>query len=299
MRLWKLALLTLMTLCFLAGAAAEEIPLPVPTLEPVEFAKDIVPLSIEKNQRYIANEACYSEDGLSYHDDSLDIRIHKYRAYDTPICVAFVQIADPSQLRTSQARPFPSTTTVHIAAIAKSVKAVIAINADWFVYHTAGIIYRQGRLLRDRPNTEFDALAIDANGDFHIVAPLTREGFDAIKTPIINSFCFGPALVIDGVECEIVDRQVTYRQRTAIGQLDKLTYILVTTDGPEEKDSVGLNMPQLAHLMKELGAINAYNLDGGGSTTMLMNDQKINGQKALKFRSVGDILYFATAVPNQ
>ena len=51
--------------------------------------------------------------------------------------------------------------------------------------------------------------------------------------------------------------------------------------------------------MKELGAINAYNLDGGGSTTMLMNDQKINGQKALKFRSVGDILYFATAVPNQ
>ena len=65
-----------------------------------------------------------------------------------------------------------------------------------------------------------------------------------------------------------------------------------------EKNSVGLNVPSLAQLMLDLGAKEAYNLDGGNSSTMLFNFTKINGQKASKLRDMGDILYFATAIPD-
>ena len=284
-------------LCLLCGGCmAEESALP--RLEPVSFpsgAAYTFPSQAKENNP--PNAACYGQDGLSYHDDSLDVRIHRIRAYDTPVAVAFVQIADARQLRTELARPYPSEATVRVSQLAKRVNAVLAVNADWFVYHNSGIIYRDGKLLRNRPDAEYDGLAIDGYGDFHIVSPLTEEGFQAIIPPVIHSFAFGPALVIDGELQEIKDRKVTYKQRMAIGQIAPLSYVLVATDGPEEKDSVGLSVPQLAQLMYDLGAVNAYNLDGGQSTCMLLNVQKVNGQKALKMRNVGDIIYFTTAVP--
>lgn len=289
--------LALMLLCSCSLAESLENTWPLPQLEKVEFPEGVVPLELEKNQNYYAAAAGFGEDGLSYHDDSLDIRIHKIRAYDTPVAVAFIQIADASQFRTRSAKPYPSQATTHIMALAKNVRAIFCTNADWFVYHNAGVIYRQGKLLRDRPNEEYDGLFVDMNGDFHIVSPLTREGVDAIKEPILNSFCFGPALVMDGKVCDIV-REETFRQRTAIGQIDKLSYVLVVTDGAMEKNSVGLNVPSLAQLMLDLGAKEAYNLDGGNSSTMLFNFTKINGQKASKLRDMGDILYFATAIPD-
>ena len=293
------ALMLAVALLLSSAALAESLEntFPLPQLVPVELSKDVTPLLLEKNQNYYAAGAGFSEDGLSYHDDSLDIRIHKIRAYDTPVAVAFIQIADASQFRTRSAKPYPSQATTHIMALAKNVRAIFCTNADWFVYHNAGVIYRQGKLLRNRPNEEYDGLFVDMNGDFHIVAPLTQEGVDAIEEPILNSFCFGPALVIDGEVCEIV-REETFRQRTAIGQIDERSYVLVVTDGPMEKDSVGLNVPSLAQLMHDLGAKQAYNLDGGNSSTMLFNFTKINGQKAAKLRDMGDILYFATAIPD-
>lgn len=268
----------------------------LPTITPVTFPEGIEPLPIKEDMKYEPNPAGFGEDGLSYHDDSLDVKIYRIRAYDTPIAVAFVQIAHPSQFRTEQARKYPSQATANAPDIARRVNAPFCTNADWFIYHNAGVIYRKGELLRNRPNPEYDGLFVDVNGDFHIVAPLTEEGVNAIDQEIISSFCFGPALVIDGELCQI-DRKVTYKQRTAIGQLGPLQYVLVATDGPKEKNSVGLSHQQIAQLMFDLGCKNAYNLDGGVSTTMLLNYEKVNGQKALRLRSVGDILYFATAIP--
>lgn len=291
-------LAALMLTCLPALGEELENTWPLPTMTPVEFPDYVQPLPIEEDMKYVGNPDCFGEDGLSYHDDSLDVKVYKIRAYDTPVAVAFVQIAHPSQFRTEQARRYPSQTTIAVSEIARRVNAVFCVNADWFVYHNAGIIYRKGKLLRDRPNVEYDGLFVDVNGDFHIVSPLTREGVDAIDQQIISSFCFGPALVIDGELCQ-VKKKVTYKQRNAIGQLGPLQYVLVSTDGPMEKNSVGLSHQQIAQLMYDLGCINAYNLDGGTSTTMLLNYTKMNGQKALKMRSVGDILYFATAIPSE
>ena len=52
-------------------------------------------------------------------------------------------------------------------------------------------------------------------------------------------------------------------------------FILLTADGREEA-SIGLTLNELAKLMKQLGCVNAMNLDGGGSTVMYINGQVVN-----------------------
>jgi exopolysaccharide biosynthesis protein len=47
-------------------------------------------------------------------------------------------------------------------------------------------------------------------------------------------------------------------------------------DGHEPGHSVGLSFPEEAALMRALGATQAVNLDGGGSTTLVSGDQVVN-----------------------
>jgi len=49
----------------------------------------------------------------------------------------------------------------------------------------------------------------------------------------------------------------------------------VTVDGRQENSS-GMTLSELASLMKELGCVNAINLDGGGSTQMYLNGRIVN-----------------------
>ncbi len=63
--------------------------------------------------------------------------------------------------------------------------------------------------------------------------------------------------------------------RTAIGYTKDNTLIMLTADG-REGASIGLTLVELANLMKDLGCINAMNLDGGGSTVMYVNGQVVN-----------------------
>ena len=63
--------------------------------------------------------------------------------------------------------------------------------------------------------------------------------------------------------------------RTAIGYTRSNQLIMLTADG-REGSSIGLTLTELANLMKELGCVNAMNLDGGGSTVMYVNGQVVN-----------------------
>ena len=63
--------------------------------------------------------------------------------------------------------------------------------------------------------------------------------------------------------------------RTAIGQIDELHYVFVVSEG-RTSDNAGLSLYQLAQFMKSLGCTTAYNLDGGGSSTMYFDGEVIN-----------------------
>jgi hypothetical protein len=64
--------------------------------------------------------------------------------------------------------------------------------------------------------------------------------------------------------------------RTALGVRGDGAILLVTVDGRQPQKSVGMTLPELAGLMAGLGCRDAINLDGGGSTTMVVGGKVVN-----------------------
>lgn len=79
-----------------------------------------------------------------------------------------------------------------------------------------------------------------------------------------------------------------------MGRIDDLHYVFVVSDGRTE-ESEGLSLLELAEFMDRLGVETAYNLDGGGSSTMYFNGEIINNPttsgRSIQERSVSDIVY--------
>ena len=93
----------------------------------------------------------------------------------------------------------------------------------------------------------------------------------------------GPQLIKNGKiditnkEEKIVPAFVSDRHpRTAIARLGSGKILLVTVDGRQPGISVGMSLTQLAELLLEFGATEAMNLDGGGSTTMVVKNKIVN-----------------------
>jgi hypothetical protein len=93
-----------------------------------------------------------------------------------------------------------------------------------------------------------------------------------------------PRIIRDGkISIEIIAESVpthfstTRHPRTAVGySRDEKTLFLVTVDGRQPNFSIGMTLPELANFMVQLGCYQALNLDGGGSTTMVIGDKVMN-----------------------
>jgi exopolysaccharide biosynthesis protein len=64
--------------------------------------------------------------------------------------------------------------------------------------------------------------------------------------------------------------------RTAIARLSSGKILLITIDGRLPGEGIGMSLPTLAQILLELGSIEALNLDGGGSTTMVVRNKVVN-----------------------
>ena len=109
---------------------------------------------------------------------------------------------------------------------------------------------------------------------------------------------FGPTLIENG-EIMVRTEKGTRRgeegnPRTAIAMIAPLHYLFVVVDGRTEA-SEGLTLYELAQFLQSLGAEMAYNLDGGGSSTLYFNGEVINAPtsdgRKFRERSVSDIVY--------
>lgn len=259
------------------------------------------PLPADGPAPYAPVAGAFSEDGLSYDDGTLSIRVERAEAFKSEITYVYVKCTDPSQLRTALAAKFPSRTLRPVEKIAEENNAVLAVNGDYFVYHSQGIVIRNGQELRFQPRTTRDTLIIDRNGDFTILTNSCKRVWEEGEwsSKAVQAFCFGPALIVDGVEQHFRARDKvscgadTRAQRLAIGQLGPMEYLIIAASGPEQKKGTGLTIRELVSLAVEKGCIQAYNLDGGSSVTICLNGQRVNSPKT-KNRAVGDIIYFAT-----
>lgn len=248
-------------------------------------------------------------DPVGYEDPSLSVSLIRGRYLNTNWLAARVRISSPMQFRTAMAAHYGSSNTVVGTTIAKKNKAVLAINGDFFsARNDVGSVIRAGKVYRDKCKGNMDVLLVDYEGDFHILRQATADDMAPWKDHIMHSFTFGPALIVDGVPMEKEDLRdhnngtSKHTQRMAICQTGPLEYVCVCCEGPEDPGSEGLYLWDFVTLIATEfpDVLQAYNLDGGSSSTMVFrmgnnNWAKINAVRNEKKRLLCDIIYFASA----
>ena len=233
-----------------------------------------------------------------YSDSKTSITLKQYREYDSNIYVADVTVSDASDLKTALANnTYGRNITDTTSDMAENNNAVLAINGDYYGARQSGYVIRNGKLYRDTSGNR-DALVIQKNGEFKFVSESETNASELLQDGALQAFSFGPVLLNNGEisvgENDEVGMAMASNPRTAIGYLGNNHYVFVVSDG-RTSESAGLSLYELASFMKELGVKDAYNLDGGGSSTMVFKGEIINNPttsgRSGEERAVSDIVY--------
>lgn len=170
---------------------------------------------------------------------------------------------------------------------AQSHDAVAAINGSFYNMKEGNSVcfYKVGREVIDPTSeSEFKTRVTGAvrehKGRMEII-PWSRDierSYTRNRGTVLAS---GPLLMEDGVQSDwsscsqsFID---TRHPRSAIFTKADGTVVMVTVDGRSEGNADGMSIPELAYLVRILGAEDALNLDGGGSTTLWIKGAAENG----------------------
>ena len=251
----------------------------------------------ESSSAAASNAATITEN--RYQDEHIQIVLTQYREWDTDIYVADITLSSADYLKTAFAdNAYGKNITQKTSEIAQAHQAVLAINGDYYSARS-GYVLRNGTLYRDSSaNSAQQDLVIGANDEFSIITEGTVSASALAAQGVRQILSFGPALVENSCvavsENTEVDKAMRSNPRTAIASMGELHYLMVVSDGRTAK-SEGISLYQLAEFLQRLGAQTAYNLDGGGSSTMYFNGQIINNPttngKQISERRVSDIVY--------
>lgn len=234
-----------------------------------------------------------------YQDENISVNLTEYNVNDTVIYVADVQVSSAEYLKTALAQnAYGRNVTDETSDIAEGVGAILAINGDYYGSQERGYVLRNGVLYRNIAENGQEDLVIYEDGSFDIITETEISAEELLANGAVQILSFGPALVEDGSISVSVNDEVgkakSSNPRTAIGIIDDLHYVFVVSDG-RTNESEGLSLYELAQFMESLGVSTAYNLDGGGSSTIYYNGQVINNPttngNSIKERKVSDIVY--------
>ncbi|CAH1205047.1 hypothetical protein PAECIP111892_02616 [Paenibacillus auburnensis] len=253
-----------------------------------------------------AAEVNATSDDWSYSSDDIQIKIDQVQtgsgSDQITYFVADVVLKNSSSLRSAFAdNSFGTNITEVTSEIAASNDALFAINGDYYGFREDGVIIRNGTVYRDDPVR--DAMALFEDGTMQTYNEEEISSSELLAQGVTNTLSFGPILIQDGqitsdfsnvkIDTNFGNRSIqNANPRTAIGMIAPNHYVFVVVDGRNEGYSRGMTLTELADLMQDLGATEAYNLDGGGSSTMYFMGRVVNNpQGKNQERGVSDILY--------
>ena len=252
-------------------------------------------------------------------DIYIDITTHRDDADTTTYYAADIRIKNLGYFRTALANDtFGLNVKERTSDMCKRHKGILAINGDTYGSQEGGYVIRNGNLqpgqYRSTKNLERkkpDDLIIKKDGTFEIIDERETSFEEVTALDPLHVFSFGPALV-DRNEVKVTERDEVgtalsgnRNQRCAIGIVSPGHYYFVVSDG-RNNESKGISLYTLANIMKDLHCETAYNLDGGGSATMYLDNGtgnadglahlvnvpgQLQGDSSVKQREVSDIVY--------
>ena len=185
-----------------------------------------------------------------------------------------------------------------IEDVAEEHNAILAINGDYYSLQLdaeRSITVRNGEVYRAGKLSVADICVLFEDGTMETYAQHEYDMDELLERGVRHIWHFGPRLLLP-------DGSVNYNHnasvaisyvnpRTAVGYYEPGHYCFLVADGRQGDWSVGLRLEELAEIMQGLGCKAAYNLDGGGSSVMYFNGEKVNYQSNGGGREVGDALF--------
>lgn len=218
--------------------------------------------------------------------------------------VADVVIKDATQLQSAFANnQFGRNIIAYTSEIAQANDAVFAINGDYYGFRTDGIEIRNGVIYRDEPARM--GLAFYLDGSMKVYDETQTSAEELLADGVWNTLSFGPGLIENN---EVVSNLSTVeidtnfgnhpiqgnQPRTGVGIIDENHFVFVVVDGRSTGYSRGASLTEFAQIFKDLGCTDAYNIDGGGSSTMYFMGRVVNNPLGKnKERGTSDILYIS------
>ena len=244
-----------------------------------------------------------------YCDDSILCIVWKEVVGNTVCTFSEVKIADGSQLRRSLAgNSYSSSIQLKASDMAKAVNSVVAINGDFYAFRQIGVVVYNRELFRFSPSV-LDTCFFTASGEMLFAHKGELTTAEATKqyvadNDIIFSTSFGPILVENGeinlTSSYPVGEIFSYYARSAIGMTDDLHYLLMVTSSENSYMYIdGMYASTAARIMHDKGCFNAYELDGGQTAVIAFNGTPANGIVYGSERTMSDIIYFASAIPEE
>lgn len=214
----------------------------------------------------------YEEEGM----DILQITDPEYTA-------RLIRVKDPSRVKLGLCEHFMESGKrgEKLLSICNRLGAVAGINAGGFVDeggHGLGsyptqLCVKDGEILYADPSlSKYNVIGFNKD-NILMVGSFTKE--EIIQHNIRDAIAFSPFLIINGQKANTFGAAGGKDPRAAVGQTADGTVLLLTIDG-RQVGMEGANMRTVTDIMWEYGAVTAANIDGGSSTTMVLNGEVIN-----------------------
>ena len=267
---------------------------------------DEYPRLVDGKEPFFNAESDFVKKEIQYYaDDTILVITWKERCQGHFCTFSEVYVADPSQFRRKfSADTFGSSIQKFASELSRESNAVVAMNGDFYRFRGEGLTVYQRTLYRFNPY-KLEVCHVDASGNLNFTYAGELKNAEETEQYVKNndilfSLCFGPVLV-DNYEPHISSDtyllgQVTTRySRSAISQRGACHYLLMTLNHGYGCPTATIS--ELRSIMMEKGVENSYTLDGGQTGEIIMQHKVLNQIDFDTERTVSDILYFATAIP--
>lgn len=241
----------------------------------------------------VATEDSYTSPNLSIHithgnydSGLLDTTADgKHEKYGTQIAytIADVYVGDITCFQTAFAQNiYGNGYNEKLSDMASRLDAVLSVNGDSYNnnrHQNNGTIIRNGVIYRSQ-RTDMETCVLNWDGSMEIYFPQELNTQTLIDRGAYQSWVFGPSLLDQNGKAKkdflTWDYITQSHPRTAIGYYEPGNYCFLLVDGREPGYSRGMFLEEEAAIFEHLGCKAAYNLDGGHSSFMTLQDRIVN-----------------------
>lgn len=197
-----------------------------------------------------------------------------------------VAIYEPEKVRLISSKQFNAGTYgERILTMCERYGGVVCINGGGFVDNGMGSDIPIGYVIKDgkivwpadgNSDARGNLVGMTADGKLKLMS--NANGQEALDAGVVDAMEFGPFLIVNGKSLEITGDPWGKAPRVAIGQTKEGVLLFLVVDG--ENYINGASLRDMVEIFERYGAINAANLDGGQSSSLVINNALYNNPPA-------------------